>query len=194
MKRMLPAVHILIFLLPGIFAQESGTNNRILIAYFTWAQNKDLSGDVDTSTHASVQLHEGKYKGDAEIVAEWIQMETGGDLFEIRTAGKYAKGFNEAVEEGGREQRQNARPEFIGSVSELDRYEIVFLGYPVWWRDIPMVLYSFLERYNLAGKTVIPFATHMGGGLGYSIKTLEKLEPDADFLEPCVVPDYRLME
>ena len=191
MKKKIIFILIIILVSISVYAQDY-KKQKVLIAYFTWARNKDLSGEVDTTTHASVQVSEGVYKGDTEIVAEWIQEDTGGDLFPIKTACRYSSDFNQAVEEGGRELRQNARPELADTVSNIAGYDIVFLGYPVWWRDVPMVLYTFMDRYDLSGKTILPFATHMGGGLGASVKTIKKLEPGASVLDPLLISDYSL--
>ena len=185
---------LIVFISNILFAQYSGKKQKILIAYFTWAQNKDLSKEVDTSTHASVKLLDKTYKGDTEIVAEWINQEIGGDLFGIKTANKYSNNFNQAVEEAGRELRRNARPELITYTHDISKYDIIFLGYPMWHRDVPMAVYTFLESYNLSGKIIVPFSTHMGGGLGTSVGTIRKLEPKATILEAIMIYDGQIFE
>ena len=177
-----------------LFAQNSGKHPKILIAYFTLARNIDLSGEVDTSTHASVKLIDGIYKGDTEIVAGWIRSEVGGDLSAIKTSSLYPGDYDEAVDQGGKELKRNARPELSSRISNIEDYDIIFLGYPVWWRDVPMAVYTFLETYNLKGKTIIPYSTHMGGGIGSSVKTIRKLEPDATVLDTITILDACLFD
>ncbi|HOP65157.1 MAG TPA: flavodoxin [Spirochaetota bacterium] len=184
-----------------LFAQKSGKKQKIqkkekiLIAYFTLAQNiSDFPEGIDLLTHASVKLIKGEYMGDTEIVAGWIQQEVGGKMFSIKTANRYSSDFDTSVDQAGKELRSNARPVLTTHIPDIKKYDIVFLGYPMWHRDVPMAVYTFLETYNLSGKTIVPFAMHMGGGIGTSVRTIRKLEPDTSVLNPLVVSDYRLFE
>lgn len=182
-----------------LFARDSANNPKILIAYFTLAQNLNtdpakLPDGVDTSTHASVKAVDGTYKGDTEIVAEWIQNKTGGKLHAIKTTTTYPNNFEKTVEQNGKEVDKQLRPKLTSTVSDMKEYDTIFIGYPVWYRDLPVAVYSFLERYDLSGKRIIPFALHMGGGLGKSVKTIERLEPEATVLEPLLIFDYRILE
>ena len=92
----------------------------------------------------------------------------GGDIFEIKVAkDNYPKGYNDLTKYAQTEKRNNERPEFIGKVNNFADYDVIFIGYPNWWGDIPMPVYTFLESYgyDFSGKTVIPFCTHEGSGL-----------------------------
>ncbi len=192
-------VIFLIFISGTLFAKDINPNHKILIAYFTLAQNLNIDldtfpGNVDASTHASVKAVAGTYKGDTEIVAEWIQKRVGGDLFSVITTITYPNNFDQTVEQNENEIDENLRPVLISHLSNISEYDIVFLGYPVWYRDIPLALYSFLEKYDLSGKTIIPFTLHMGGGLGKSVNTIQRLEPDAEVRKPLVISDYRILD
>lgn len=136
--------------------QEDRNGKNILIAYFTRLDNTDATLD--------------------EIVQ-------GGDLFSIRTVQRYPVNYDELINVGGEERRENARPELAAHVENMESYDIIFLGYPNWWASIPMPIASFLEEYDFSGKTILPFCSHGGGGLGQSQTAIAKLVPDANMAE-----------
>ena len=100
-----------------------------------------------------------------KILAEMIAERTHGDLFEIKTVKPYPKEYRPATEAAKQEKEENARPEIVGELPDLSKYDVVFLGYPIWWSDMPMPVYTFLDRENFAGKIILPFCTHEGSGL-----------------------------
>ena len=104
-------------------------------------------------------------KGNTKILAEMIAERTHGDLFEIKTVKPYPKEYRPATEAAKQEKEENARPEIVGELPDLSKYDVVFLGYPIWWSDMPMPVYTFLDRENFAGKIILPFCTHEGSGL-----------------------------
>lgn len=114
-------------------------------------------------------------KGNTEIIAEMIQQTAGGDLFEVDTAKKYPEDYYACIEEAKQELRAQARPELKGYVENLTDYDTIFLGYPNWWGTMPMVMCTFLEHHDFAGKTVVPFCTNEGSGMGSSEKDVRKL-------------------
>lgn len=77
------------------------------------------------------------------------------------------------------EQDDNARPELTSHIENLDEYDTIFIGYPNWWYDMPMVMYSFFEEYDFSGKTIIPFNVHNGSRFSSTIETIQEMEPDA---------------
>ncbi|MHB9292829.1 hypothetical protein Holit_01940 [Hollandina sp. SP2] len=158
--------------------------NSILIAYFSRAANIDLSNGVDAKSSASVNLLNGKY---AELIAQWIQEEVGGDLFLIQTEEPYSADYDETVERGENEHRSNIHPALIYHVANMKDYNIVFLGYPIWAYDLPVALYSFLEEYDLSGKTIIPFCTSGATRISGTIETIKRMEPEAKVLEGITV-------
>lgn len=121
--------------------------------------------------------------GNTEMVAQTIQEVTGGDLFEIIPAEPYSENYDETVARHLQEQEENARPAVTSSVENMDDYEIVFIGYPIWSSDIPYVVRTFLEEYDFSDKTIVPFCTHGGSRFGNSLNTLEELCPGATILD-----------
>lgn len=121
--------------------------------------------------------------GNTEKVAQEIERQTGGTLFEIVPEEPYPDDYDETVERFRRERDEDARPEVAGTVEGMDSYDIVFVGFPIWGGDIPYVVRTFLEQYDLDGKTVVPFCTHGGSRFGSSLGTLEGLCPDSEILE-----------
>ena len=114
-------------------------------------------------------------KGNTEIVAELIQKAVGGDLFEVETVKPYSEDYYECTEEAKRELSQNARPEIKKFADDIRRYDRIFVGYPNWWGTMPMAMFTFLEHYDLTGKTIIPFCTNEGSGMGASERDLAKI-------------------
>ena len=133
-------------------------DTRILVAYFSRAGENYGVGTVT--------------KGNTQIVAEMIAEETGGDLFHIQTATPYPVSYEECTQIAQEEQRTNARPALDAVVSDFDNYDVIFLGYPIWWGDMPMAVYTFIESYDFSGKTVIPFSTNAGSGIAGTVRTI----------------------
>lgn len=105
-------------------------------------------------------------KGNTKIVAEIIAEATGADMFEIVPEKEYPKeSYNQCIEEAKRELQQKARPAIKGDI-KIEDYDVIFLGYPQWWGEPPMCIYTFIEKHDWSGKTVIPFVTHEGSGMG----------------------------
>lgn len=133
-------------------------NGGTLIAYFSWS-------------------------GNTERMAQIIQEETGADLFEIQPAAPYTDDYDTLLDVARQEQADNARPQVASSVENWDSYDTVFVGYPDWWGDAPMLIYSFLESYDWEGKTLVPFCTSGGSGFGRSLEKLPDSAPGAEILE-----------
>ena len=140
---------------------------NILIAYYSRKGQNYVNGSIKNLT-----------KGNTERVAEFIQQAVGGDLFEIQTVKEYAVDYTRCTEEAKEELRAKARPELKEYPDSLDSYDTIFLGYPNWWGTMPMACYTFLEKYDLSGKTIIPFCTHEGSGMGGSERELKKTCPE----------------
>ncbi len=145
---------------------------KSLIAYFSRSGENYVGGSI-------VDLP----IGNTELVAKMIQKLTCSDAFRIDTLKKYPWGYNETTDMAKQELRQNARPELIGHVDNMDDYGVIFLGYLNWWGTMPMAVFSFLEKYNFSGKTIIPFCTHEGSGMGHSESDIKKVCPDAKVLK-----------
>lgn len=136
----------------------TGDSSSVLITYFSWS-------------------------GNTEQVAQIIQQETGGDLFEIAPATPYTNDYNELLNIAQQEQSDNARPELAGQVENWEQYDTIFVGYPNWWSDAPMAVYTFVESYDWSGKTLVPFNTSASGGFGRSLSGLEESASGATILD-----------
>ena len=109
--------------------------------------------------------------------------DVGGDLFSIRTSVVYPADGGELIDYAAQEQEENARPELTTHIENLDGYDTIFIGYPNWWADLPMAVYSFFDEYDFSGKTIIPFNVHNGSRFSHTIQTIQELEPDATVVE-----------
>lgn len=129
---------------------------------------KDMSGKkvlVAYFSHTGENYGVGYIKeGNTAVVAKMIAGETGGTLFEIKPAKEYSDNYDKCVDEAKKEKEAGARPAVIDDI-DIDSYDVIFIGYPNWWGDCPMAVYTFIENHNWAGKIVVPFCTHEGSGL-----------------------------
>ena len=150
--------------------------SSVLIAYFSWAENAVLEGEVDAMTSPSVSD-----PGNVQQLAGWIQEETGGEPFSIQVTDPYPSAWDACLERANEERGQNARPALVEpQVENLDSYDTVFLGYPNWWYGVPMALLTFLEENNLSGKDVYLFCSHGTGGLARSVEIITEAAPEAN--------------
>lgn len=161
--------------LPASQPVQEGSGSDILVAYFSWADNAVLDGDVDGVSSPSVIP-----PGNVQQLAGWVQEETGGDLFAIRVADPYPSDWDACLARANEERGNNARPELVDRVGNLERYDTVFLGYPNWWYGVPMALLTFLEENDLSGKTVYLFCSHGTGGLARSVELITQAAPQAN--------------
>ena len=121
--------------------------------------------------------------GNTEVIATMIQEMTGGHLFRIEPVNPYPAGYTETTDVAKEELQAGARPKLRGHLETITSFPVIFLGYPNWWGTMPMPVCTFLEEYDLSGKTVVPFCTHEGSGLGRSISDLRKMCPRSTILE-----------
>lgn len=139
-------------------ATDAAGESGVLVAYFSWS-------------------------GNTEAMANLIAEQTGGTLFEIAPATPYTDDYDALLDVAQQEQAEDARPELAASVENWDSCDVIFVGYPDWWSDAPMVIYSFLESYDWTGKTLVPFCTSGGSGFGRSLDLLSDSAPGATILE-----------
>ena len=147
-------------------------DSKYLIAYFSRPGNNYVGGRI-------VNLP----VGNTEVVAKMIQEVTGGNLFRIEAVNAYPANYTETTEVAQKEMRANARPKLTAHLESLTSYDVVFLGYPMWWGTMPMPVFTFLEEYDLSGKNIAPFCTHEGSGLGRSVSDIKKTCPNSTVLE-----------
>lgn len=166
---------------------DSVQNGNILVAYFSRVGNTEWEDGVDAVTSASLNVENGEYVGNAEYLAHMAAEVTGGDLFLIRTEESYPSDYRETTNAASAEQADNARPALASHVENMDQYNTVVLIYPNWWGTLPMPLYTFLEEYDFAGKTILPLCTHEGSRMGSSESAIAKICPDAIILKGLAV-------
>lgn len=148
---------------------ETTTDNKTLVVYFSRTGEQYGVGVIE--------------KGNTAIVADMIAEQIGADSFEILPKeDNYPITYDELTDYAKDEQNNNARPAIKDEV-EIDSYDTVFIGYPIWWGDMPMICYTFLESYDFSGKTVIPFCTHAGSGNAGTQSTIQSVIPDAEVKE-----------
>lgn len=160
----------------SVSGESQSTGANVLIAYFSIPEDVDTT---DAIAGASIVVRDGEKLGNTEYVAELIQETVGGDLFRIETVEEYPLDHDPLVDQAADEQDAEARPELATHVENFGQYEYVFLGFPNWWGDMPMAVYSFLEEYDFGAKTIIPFITHGGSGASRTVDTISEPQPGA---------------
>ena len=158
--------------------QNNTDNENILIAYFSVPENVDTDG-IDANSGASIVVKNKDVLGNMQYMAMTIQEAIGGELFRIETTEEYPLEHETLVNQAKEEQNEDARPELATHIENVEQYDIIFLGYPNWWGDMPQPLYTFLEEYDFSGKTIIPFNSHGGSGFSNTIEEIKKLQPNA---------------
>ena len=144
------------------------TNSKILVAYFSRVDENYGVGYIQ--------------KGNTHIIADIIAAKTNANLFEIKKTEPYPARYEDCKPVASREKATNARPALTATVSNMDDYDVIFLGYPIWYGDAPMPVYTFLESYDFSGKKIIPFCTHGGSGLSGTEQRLMLACPNAEIL------------
>ncbi|MGD0817350.1 MAG: flavodoxin [Methanomassiliicoccales archaeon] len=147
------------------------SNSKSLIAYFSRKGNNYVGGSI-----VNLPI------GNTEVIAKKIQELTGSDIFKIKTVRSYPEDYTETTNVAGEEKKENARPELTEKVDDMDSYDVIYLGYPNWWGTMPMALFTFLESYDFSGKTIVPYCTNEGSGMGSSERDIHKLCPNAKVL------------
>ena len=129
--------------------------------------------------------------GNGEILAKYIQEQTGADIFRIQTKHKYTDEYYKATDEAKEELHNNIRPELMEYPDDFDKYDTIYLVYPIWWGTCPMAIFSFLEKYDLTNKTIVPFCSHEGSGVSNSISDIKKSTTNAEVKNAYATRGYR---
>lgn len=148
-------------------------DSKVLVAYFSMPDN------VDDST---VTIN-GQVLGNNQYFAQVIQEETGADVFRIEPETPYPTDHETLVDLAADEQNENARPAIKDAIENFDDYDVIFVGYPIWWSDMPMIMYTFFDTYDFSDKTIIPFGTHGGSGWAGTPDAIAELEPNAEIID-----------
>ena len=122
-------------------------------------------------------------KGNTEIAAEYIQRAVGGDMLEIDTVKAYPEDYKMCCDAAKEELNANARPEIKAFPNSISQYDTIFVCYPNWWGTVPMCIFTFLDKYDLTDKKIVPLCTNEGSGMGTSERDLKKNYPNAVFAD-----------
>lgn len=158
------------------------SSSNILIAYFSVPEDVDTEG-IDADAGASIVVDDGQVKGNLEYTAGVIQQTTGGDLLRIETVDQYPLDHETLVAQAADEQDQEARPELASQIENVDQYDTILLGYPIWWGEAAWPGNQFVKNNDFTGKTVIPFATSASSGFGESGQLLADMAGTGDWQE-----------
>ena len=178
--------------LPAVSDSSNETNHSTLVVYFSMPETMQ-AGNMTTEEDNSTVVIDGEVLGNTQYMAQVIAEETGADIFRIEPVTPYPADHSTLVNQAAEEQKANVRPAILGSV-DLEDYNTVFIGYPIWWSDMPQILYTFFDSYDLSGKTVIPFSTHGGSGFAGTPDTIRELEPDANMLDGLTISRDSIQE
>ncbi|WP_167147779.1 flavodoxin [Actinomyces sp. ZJ308] len=138
-------------------------SSRMIVVYFSVPETDKTTGLTEEEEN-SVIVVDGQALGNTQYVAQLIAQDTRAQTARIETVEAYPLDHQQLIDKARKEQDDKARPQ-IQQLPDMSSYDTIFLGYPIWWSDIPMPLYTFLEQTDLKGKTIIPFSTHGGSGL-----------------------------
>ena len=148
-----------------------------LIIYFSRAGENYFGGELKNIE-----------KGNTEVIAESINDLTSADLFKVEPANEYPLDYMECIDVAQKEQENDARPEIKDALTDIDEYDVIYIGFPNWWGTLPMPMWTQLEQLDFEGKTVKPFVTHEGSGFGSSEKDLKKLCEGPDIKKGLSIP------
>jgi flavodoxin len=121
--------------------------------------------------------------GNTRVIANQIHESVGGDVFEVVAVDPYPSDYDQVVEQAGKELREQCRPKLKAKVENMESYNVVFVGYPIWWGTIPMPVATFLSEYDFSGKAIVPFCTNEGSRLGRSVTDIKGLCPQSTILD-----------
>ena len=155
-------------------------DKKILVLYFSAAN----TADVDAVSSATPSF---SGQGSTQYLANYIHSKVGGDIEKITPVKDYPLDYGAAADAAKAERDRDERPEFQKLGVNPEDYDVIFIGYPMWWYTLPMLFYTFFDMYDLSGKTLVPFNTHEGSGDGGTYDEIREFEPGATVLEGLAV-------
>ena len=138
---------------------NSNNDSKILVAYFSRSGENYNVGNVSV--------------GNTAIMASFIKDYLQADSFEIVPVNKYPDSYDECLKVATKEKEEDLRPAILNKIDDISKYDTIFIGYPIWWGEIPQIVYTFMEEYDLSGKKIIPFNTHEGSGSAGTYNTIK---------------------
>lgn len=164
--------------------EDSKTEEKkILVAYFSVPETDDPNKQMSQEEENSAIVVDGKVLGNTQYVAQLINENVGGDLYRIELTIPYTTDHEALVNQAKEEQNKDARPEIKDIISNFEDYDVIFIGYPIWWSYLPQIMYTFLEQYDFSSKTIMPFSTHGGSGLSKTVASIKETLNDANVEE-----------
>ena len=161
MKKLISLILTIMLFAGNVPAFAEDAPAHVLVVYFSHAGENYNVGVIEEGNTAKM----------GKIIAEQM----GADIFELVPVVEYPMDYDSCLDVATEEQRTNARPEYVDEIENWEQYDTVFIGYPIWWGEIPNIVYTFMETYDFTGKTVIPFNTHEGSGQARSQRDIEEL-------------------
>lgn len=153
--------------------KESVKGKKSLVIYFSRADENYAVGNIE--------------KGNTEVIAEYIQDITGADLFKVEPAKPFSKNYRECCKEAIEEKKQNARPALRKYLEDISKYEVIYIGSPIYCGTMPMCMFTQLERLDFTGKIIKVFTTHEGSGLGNVVSDVKKICKGANVLDSLAI-------
>ena len=138
---------------------ENKADSKVLIVYFSRTGENYNVGNVEV--------------GNTAIMTSYMKEYLKADSFEIVPVNKYPDSYDECLKVATKEKNEDARPAIESKLDDISKYDTIFIGYPIWWGEIPQIVYTFMEEYDLSGKTIIPFNTHEGSGDAGTYNTIK---------------------
>lgn len=167
---------------------------KSLVVYFSVPETDDPNKKMTTEEENSTIVVDGKVLGNTEYAAMLIAENTGADIYRIEPKNPYTTNHKDLVDLAKEEQNKDVRPEIKNKISNFDDYDSIYVGYPIWWSDMPQILYTFFELYDFNGKTVMPFSTHGGSGLAGTVSTIKNKLTGANVLSNAFTMSRNNME
>ena len=154
--------------------------------------NENENGSGTVNPDSSILIAYFSWSGHTEQLAEVIHKQVGGDMFVITPKVPYTTDINKLSGQASQELRDNVRPELATHVDDFDKYDVIFVGYPNWWSNAPMPVFTFLEEYDFTGKTVVPFSVYGSSVWGNSISSIKSTLPTATILDGYCVQEHAM--
>ena len=143
-------------------SNENQSNNQEVAQTQNNATNTNTEENQNTQGTGKALVVYFSHTGNTENVANFIHEAVGGDIVKLETEEPYTDNYNDLLDIAQEEKRENARPALSTKIDNIEQYDTIFLGYPIWWGDMPMALYTFLDEYDLSGKTIAPICNKWG--------------------------------
>lgn len=161
--------------------------SNVLIVYFDYSENigdtSGMSADAITSASLDGESYDGITTNDLLVMKDEIQKQTGADMFSVRVTDPYDPNYEDMVEVAQEDQNSNKQFTFEEALPDLNSYDVIYMGMPVWWGGLPQPMVCLLDQYDFSGKTIIPFGINLGSGFGSMIDQIEEAEPGATVIE-----------